>query len=300
MKLTRRNKTILQVVGIAIVIVLTIILMFFPNLIHAGNGSSIKEILTKKDTLVSLNEELEMIDNDVVSSKGELETILKELTTVEEDTTRLKNGIKETNFDFHLPSIMVSLEQEAKKNDLEFSLDYANIQKANGSDSSEDPEMGEEFDEEFDEEFTEDYDEEFDEPEIDEGMGGEDGEDVAEENEVDEEDSEENLDENDENNENGENEGEDSSEENDDKEESGVDISKATEGLPSIPGVNITTVPITLKGNYSNVRSFIEYLDEIDLLENNIIDLKSNGKEITAVIVFNIFHVDEDLGGEDD
>lgn len=276
MKLTRKNTTILQVAGIILVVGLTSILMFKPEIVPGLNKEtrSISSLIKKKEEIDSLNNQLESTDSNLTSIKNELEGIEGELVSTEIESERLRKGIEDTNFEYHLPSIMVMLEQKAKELNLEFSLDYDRIQTLTGGDVAHDFEEEHldetEHEETFDEEVEEQ--EEFDGP-----QGGEDEaihEDISPLESI--EDSE--------------------------LGESGrpkVDMSELTKNLPDIPGINITSIPIEVTGSYGNIRLFIEFLDEIDLLEHNIVDLYSFGKDISAVIAFNVYHTSDSVDGSD-
>ncbi len=57
-------------------------------------------------------------------------------------------------------------------------------------------------------------------------------------------------------------------------------------------GLSITTIPLELKGEYSDVSNFLKYVDEVDLLEPEKILLKSNGDTVSGSLIINIFHGD--------
>lgn len=280
MKLTRRNTTILQIVGIIVVVLLTTILMFKPEIIPGLNKDtrSVSGLLRKKDELESLNDQLESTENNLSSIKSELMSIEDDLIKTSAETEKLMKGIENTNFKYDLPSIMVKLEQKAKELNLTFELDYERIQTLTGGeieiDRTDDP-YNEEFEKREDDhddviedelEIEDVYEDEYEE---DIGQGGED-------EEVEEEMSE------------------DINSPSNSSNRPSVDMSELTSGLPNISGIKITSIPIEVNGSYGNIRLFIEYLDEIDLLEHNIVDLYSFGKEISAIIAFNVYHLAED------
>lgn len=300
MKITTRDATVLQVLGIIVIVALTVVTMFYPEVL--GNEHSLKSIKEKEATITSLNGELKSTERNVQDSKSNLERVKSDAESIGQEADRLKIGIQNTNFKLHMPSILISLEQKANEYDLKLLMEYDKIETIDAADSV--PVDGEESSTD---------------------LGMTEGEQPAEsETEAEQAKDEEKLVQSSTDTSLPEEEKNDSESKKETeinnvvksgeadaanvKKEDGtavpvaatdgtnpeeVDMSAALKNIPSIPGISVTLIPVRVSGTYANVRSFIKYLDEVDFIEHNYVDLHSSGETVSGIIVFNVFHAEE-------
>ena len=276
MKLSTRDITMLKVFGIIAVVTLMVVTMFYPEYIR--NPYSIKEIENKQEEVSNLNNTI--MSNESIISNGSmnLEQLREDVSSLETEYKRMESGLVDTEFKLHIPSILVTLEQTAKNNELEIMIDYENINQYGGSSDDMEEELHDEFDHDDDSGLTEDYTED-DLTDSSEELG-QGGDELSDEEPIDNESVE----------------AEDEINSGLSEEHSEIIEEAIQRNIPYIEGVNVTTVKIQINGSYENIRNFIFAIDEIDFIENNVIDLLSYGESMSAVIVLNIFHT-EDGGG---
>lgn len=270
-----------------------------PTADFFANEHSIVDINNKKGEINNLNSELINLESSIGSLISDLDSKESLALSTEHKTNLIKESMVDTSFKLHIPSILVFLEQEAKAKDVDILIEFGSIKTFNGEIKL-DQDMGDEYeDSDFMGEDTEEFEdyEDFEDDIIDdplgnEGMGGPeyDDEDLDLDNDFDEDTSsesetDEDMSEEDPN---------DSDEETDitEGDDTSTDGDTSSVNVPSIPGVDVTVVPIQIKGTYNKIRSFIQALDEIDFIENSSIQMTSDGNIITAKIILNVFHVE--------
>lgn len=291
MKLSTRDITTLKILGIIVVLALMVVTMFYPELVR--NPYSIKNIKNKQDEVITLNNQMISNESRMSTESVTLDQLRNETSSLESEYNRLQTGLSDIEFELHIPSILVTLEQQAKENNLEITIDYENIKTFNGMNESMPDQMEEEY--EYKDQQNEGLSDEVEQDELNEteelGRGGE--ELIEEEQSI--EESEE-MD-SDEVPDNPLDEQTTSLTENGlstEHEEISEDIISTS--IPIIHGVQVTTVKVNLNGSYENIRDYLSAIDEIDFIEHNIIDLLSYGDSVSAVTILNVFHTEE--GGE--
>ena len=60
--------------------------------------------------------------------------------------------------------------------------------------------------------------------------------------------------------------------------------------IPTIDSIDVTTIPIEVKGTFFKVRDYLKFLDELGLIEPSSVKMTTDGMEVTAEITLNIFH----------
>lgn len=312
MNISSRKKTALQVLGIIGVGAVTTVSMLYPDL--AGNEQSIRSIQDKRESLETYNGQLQMNESSMQAESDRVVRMKEDIRPLKEEYDRLTTGIADTDLGLHIPSLLLSLENGAKDNDVTLEIEYDAIQTANGNETDAHDEGGV-YDEEhmYDEENVHEelLGEPGEDPDYDEGMlGGEEETDLEQELIENHQGQSEHTD----NSVDGQGGDElvalesgtpmDSDEEDVDilaepaaaEDHPDVDLSSVQDNIPHVDGVSVTTVPLRVKGTYADVRSFILYIDDIDFIEHNLIDLYSYGENISGVIVLNVFHT-ENGGG---
>lgn len=288
MKLTSKNATLLQIIGIALVALLTVVTMWYPDVI--GFPYSLEALREKQDGVETLNRDLRSADTELsknVQTVMELQDTVVSLTA---ETERIKEQIRYTNFDLHIPSLLLFIEQQAQANQLELEIVYDHLRSFEGDVDMEQYEESLTLESSLeDEELEEDMDETDEEvDDNDEDDSDDESEDELEDEEVAEESSPENL---------------------EGIEEDSVvnlisghpfDLSGVHHAVPTIEGIDVATIPFNVTGNYSDVRSFLIELDAIDFIEANTVDIYSYGESLSANMVMNVFYMTDNEEGYDE
>lgn len=279
-----KSKQILQFLAILAIIVASVTLLFLPNLIEDRYPYSYSKVNEGKENVESLNRELSsnesMIENTIMQLE---ETEVKEEEVAEKEFN-VRKGIIEEDFELHIPSILIRLEKKAIENDLDLVIDYNSMTTDEASGSSDF--LPEENYQGFDESErgnelynpTEDFDE-------DDFSGGQVfAQESEEQNGI---SITENIDENNNDDETTEQE---NSEHNDIQEEPDDEIDEHKYTNPAIEGINVTTIPLSISGSFYNVRNYIRFLDEVGMIEPSSVVITSEGRNVSASIIINIFH----------
>ena len=286
-----RSKQILQFLAILTIIIVSVVLLFLPNLIEDRYPYSYPRVNEGKENVESLNRELSsnesMIENNIIILA---ETEVKDKEVAEKEFN-VRKGIVEEDFELHIPSILIKLEQKAIDNNLDLVIDYNSMTTDTDSGSSE--YLTEEHYQAFDESERENPNEHFDEEDFsDEGnfSGGQVfAQELEEENGI---SITENIDkyEFDKYNNDDETTKQESSEHNDKQENPDGEFDRHKQTLPAIEGINVTTIPLSVSGSFYNVRNYIRFLDEVGMIEPSSVIITSEGRNVSASIVINIFH----------
>ena len=281
-----RSKQILQFLAILTIIIASVVLLFLPNLIQDRYPYSYPRVSEGKENVESLNRELisneSIIENTIIDLE-ETEVIEKE---VAEKEFNVRKGIIEEDFELHIPSILIKLEQEAIENNLDLVIDYNSM--TTSGDSGYSDYLTEEEYQGFDESERGNPNEHFDEDDLSDEDGFSGGQVFAQESE--EQDGisiTENVDENNNDDETTEQE---NSESNDRQENPDDEFDRHKYTIPAIEGINVTTIPLGISGSFYNVRNYIRFLDEVGMIEPSSVIITSEGRNVSASIVINIFH----------
>lgn len=284
MKITARDITLIQIMGTILIAALTIATMLYPEAL--GNEHSLRSIEEKEAKILSLNDELSGAERSAQNATSSLDFVKKDAEAIKKESDSMRISIGNTNFGLHMPSILIALEQKANEYNLEFLMDYDKLKTIGAeasANSAENPDLNE-TKEPMQEDFMPGIEEPTTNPSEPEEAAKEteskiksEEVDVAESSELDTKNSEDS--------------GEESLNEVYNPEE--VDISEAYQNVTPIPGLNVTIIPVRVSGTYSDVRAFIQYLEDVDLISHNWVDLYSYGENISGIIVFNVFHSEE-------
>ena len=281
-----RSKQILQFLAILTIIIASVVLLFLPNLIQDRYPYSYPRVNEGKENVESLNRELSSNESIIENTIINLEEIEVKEKEVAEKEFNVRKGIIEEDFELHIPSILIKLEQKAIENNLDLVIDY-NSMTTSGASGYYDYLTEEEY-QGFDESERGNPNEHFDE----DGLSDEDnfsgGQVFAQETE--EQDGisiTENVDENNNDDETTEQE---NSESNDRQENPDDEFDRHKYTIPAIEGINVTTIPLGISGSFYNVRNYIRFLDEVGMIEPSSVIITSEGRNVSASIVINIFH----------
>ena len=292
MKLSERDKKALGLLLFVLILISTTVTMFYPERINYK--FSLKEI---KDKTVMADElEVKIKGNEPIIEDKFLELYsLEDVSArIERKAENLKQGIKKEDLSIHMPSILISLEQNAKKNKVDLIIDYDKIETHfnNKKNIEEEMELIE---------YSADSNgiNNKEETDADKVVSNEadDIKDLNHEDKAEDIKKDKDLDLKNQNKEN-KNEGV-TIERRKEEDKSMNDIHEVNRAIvnnsiPNIDGIDITTVPVRIKGKYSDIREFVRYLDTIDYLEPSFVDLSSNGEEVIGAILIHVFHGEVD------
>ena len=252
---TLKSKQLWQIVAIIAIIVASVILLFVPQAIDNKYPYTYQNIQDKKDNVNSLNQALLSNEGTIQTSIQRLEEIEKEDEVIKEEVFKIRKGIKETDFELHIPSVLIALEQNAIKNNVEIVIGYNSMQETADDGGTSQPAPSNENEVSEDVTITEEENTEATET----------GE---------------------------EQEGADKSEQ--ENKPTPKPMPTLSSSIPEIPGINVNTIPIQISGSYANVRNYIRYLDEVGMIEPSSVILMSEGRKVSGSVMLNIFHGEVD------
>lgn len=250
---------------ILLLIILAGVLLFFPDLIENKYPYSYQALATKKQQVETNNSTLYQNEGRISSSIDSLEDIKSKEVISEAQALEVRKGIKESDFELKVSSILISLEQRAYENNVDLNIAYSLIKHTSGSGEINDYEAPIETP---NEEAPVDGTVETPTEEVKD-------KDVVVEVKPTEEVKDENV--------------------KDDKTEPIFSEDRINAGAVYIEGIDVAVIPIVVEGSYYNLRNYIKYLDQIGMIEPSSITLTSNEKIVTATIILNVFHGEVDL-----
>lgn len=261
MKLLKK-KELWYSIGIILAIIVASILFFFPDVIDGKYPYSYENLREKDVAVQGLNSELIQKESNIKSELESLSQLENESKLKRIEAEDIKSGINESDFQLDIPSVLIDLEQNALIHKVELNIKYNNIAHIDGGNN---PEMIEENPDEGSPDNDKPNDKE--DPKKDETSKPEeqnkDNEKPKDNNEI--KVTEENK-------------------------ENEISKEELIANSSRIQGINVTVIPIDIKGNYNNVRSYIKYLDKIGMIEPSSVKLTSMGNSIEGSVVLNVFH----------
>lgn len=257
---TLKSKQLWQILAIIAIIVASVILLFVPEAIDNKYPYTYQNIQDKNDDVNSLNQALLSNEGTIQTFIQRLEEIKKEDEVIKEEAFKIRKGIKETDFELHIPSVLIALEQNAIKNNVEIIIDYNSMQGTAGVGETSQPVPSQPAPS--------------NENEVSEGVT------ITEEETTGETETGE------------EQEGADKSEQ--ENKSTPKPMPTPSSSIPKIPGINVNTIPIQISGSYANVRNYIRYLDEVGMIEPSSVILMSEGRKVSGSVMLNIFHGEVD------
>lgn len=214
---------------------------------------SIARVYAQKNEMANLNDEIELKEGTVLEAKDRLKQKRIEAKDIEYETNGKVSQISDKDLEYHLPSILIQLEDNADNNKVEIEIQHGNIES-------------------FDRNIIEEEIEEEEIIETSELGDIETREDLKEELKSDRQKAKERV--------NAETETEDSK-----------DIDEySSRDIPIIGDFTTTVIPIEIKGSYDGVRGFLRELDAINFLEPITSNIASDGELVTGNIELIIIH----------
>lgn len=272
------------------IIVLSSVILFIPNPIGQKYPWTYQNIQDKKKELISVSGTLSDNERKIQSLKQNLQDLKRREKDVAEDVSQLKKGIKDSDLQIDIPSFLITLEQKAYETGVDLLIGYNSLITTKGSSSTQDPTLDENG-----------------APAESSTEGGvvdeKGGQDTSQENkasekttegiEVNESTTKENGDSEKTTKETEVNEPttktEDSKDGENKEEDKGPKIDNNVK-IPTIDSIDVTTIPIEVKGTFFKVRDYLKFLDELGLIEPSSVKMTTDGMEVTAEITLNIFH----------
>ena len=279
LKLSRRDKRALQVLAIVLILTGTIITMFYPERINYNY--SLKGIKDKQSNIKDLKNQLSSNKSIIEEKTADLDMTQKLANESQKKANLIRRNMKKESLTMHIPSLLITLEQNAIKNKIDLHIKYNEIKTYSDENTeinkdnkanNEDEDVEKNKDKQVDKDKNVKYEEAEDEAQ------------TIEENKITKTENDEEI--KIEEEEEGENEKEvvidETSKRNEEKQK--------TSKIPSIEGISVTLVPISIEGSYKNMREYLRFLDKIDFLEPNNIYMISDGDSIKGNVIIYIFH----------
>lgn len=131
MKINNQGARAIQLILIILIVGITVLNLFFPQ--YTVDMFSLNGIKEKETNLVMLNQTIASNENTISSSISQLESSKTRSEESKKRVESIRNKIKNEDLVFHMPSILISLEQNAIKNNLKIIIGFSQIQdSANG------------------------------------------------------------------------------------------------------------------------------------------------------------------------
>jgi hypothetical protein len=277
-------------VAIIVIVVLSSVILFIPNPIGQKYPWTYQNIQDKKKELISVSETLSDNERKIQSLKQNLQDLKKREKDSAEDVSQLKKGMKDSDLQIDIPSFLITLEQKAYETGVDLLIGYNSLITTKGSSSTQDPtldengapaessteggvvdeksEQGTPQENKASEKTTEGI-------EVNESTTKENGTSETTTKGTEANDSTANT--------------EDSKDGENKEEDKGPKIDNNVK-IPTIDSIDVTTIPIEVKGTFFKVRDYLKFLDELGLIEPSSVKMTTDGMEVTAEITLNIFH----------
>lgn len=270
-KLSPREKNSIFAFLTVVIVLLTITIMLFPEFIDYQN--SISNLSDKSDSIEAVANKLDQNEGTIKSLKQDIEMKHQEAEKVKEDADLLKSRVNTRSFELHVPSLLVTLEETARKKDINITVEYSQLTAVSSD-------------------FTQEVVNNFETPGIN-GMKNP-SEDVNSPNReivmtnpndeiptsddvVDDLDTNESL-----------SNDQDSPANNNKPSNFFSNPNRIKNKVES--GMSVASVPIKVEGDFLKIRDFIQMLDVLDFVEPVHIELDSDGESVQAGILLNIYY----------
>lgn len=290
-KTNPRSKQIIQILLIVLIVTASFLLFLYPETLKLDYKYSYKAIGENKEEIEEINQSLSLKELEISQRIEDLEELSHRRETLSHEKASI--GVGPNDFVLDIPSFLITLEQKALSKNLDFKVMYAMKNLLVGNLGT--PDMSSDDSVNGDESFEPSEAKE-------EEIVVEESKDVGEESKDDGENVNKNtIDEV----------VQDSEKQNSDISFSQIEtmkvnvkdiedtlVSKLKEFLKkrdkvSVEGMNITEIPIVVTGNFSEVRSYLKYLDEVGSIEPSSFNMISHGSIVSSSVILQIFHEEE-------
>lgn len=122
MKKYKKN-SVLKIFVLVLITIIFIILMKQPEMI--GYPYSMGDVGVKKETFESLNMQVLQEQEMLRSAQSQYISISKEYNLKQQNSDEISKNLDMVNIDLHIPSLLLVLEEQAVKNDLNIHIRYA-------------------------------------------------------------------------------------------------------------------------------------------------------------------------------
>lgn len=233
------------------------------------NKSSLVKVYANKNEYDIINERIESGKMQVENSKAELINLRERAGEVDTEARGVEKKVNIANLEYHLPSILIQLEDIAVKNKLSLEIKHGEIQDFAGgvyNDVSEEDKAKESDDKKAPAKEDEEKEDKKvkDEEKTDKNKDAP----IKEENVKDGQDEE--------------------------KEKEVVKVQKTHEvdqvEVPTVNALTTTVIPIDIKGDYYQVRQFLKDLDDLNFIEPLFANIVSSGEDVSASLKIIVIH----------
>lgn len=278
------SKQKVYMLSLILVVLFSLVLFFFPETIKYPYSYS--AIQDKKVLVSDGNNNLNSKEKEIEKYASQRESLEKSKLEEKKEALTLKKNIKSSDFKLDIPSLLISLEQKSYDNNIELKIHYDKIaaisaEQGPAQESQPQTEQGQNQETQSGPQNKEGTQSEQGQPQSKEGTQSQTEQNQAENQQTVAGKPVEN---------NSQNTQEQENTEENKASEDPFDSANLQNSALKIDGLNTTIVPITIKGNFSEVRDYIKYLDELGMIEPSTVSIKSTGKKVTAKVVLNVFH----------
>ena len=282
---------IYQILAIIMIVVLSAVILFMPNLIEQKYPWTYQNIQEKKNELISVSETLSGNEREIQHLKQNLQDLKKREKEAAEDVSQLKKGMKDADLQRDIPSFLITLEQKAYETGVDLLIGYNSLITTKGSSSHQAPTAESSTEGGVDDDKSGQGTPQENKASDKTTEGIEVNESTTKENKASDKTTKET-----EANEST-TKAKDSKDGENKEEDKGPKINNNVK-IPTIDSIDVTTIPIEIKGTFFKVRDYLKFLDELGLVEPSSIKMTTDGLEVTAEITLNIFHGEEGVNIE--
>lgn len=265
-----KKKDLVSIGAIVVVIVSSTILFFFPSIV--GYDKSYVSIGEKKEQFEENNNKMTANEAKIEKLKQDMETAYDAAKKKDEYADLLESKVNEDDFVLNKSALLITMDQEAKKNNVDLHVEYSKIVS---SDSTGSPNVESDLEENKQNSDTSGNDK----PTPDTNV-------TVEEN---------NQQQNTEQRENGTDtttQNQDDTQDVDSSKNKGTSFTdeEISKGTVVIEGMQTTVVPIQIKGTYADISNYIEFLDTVGLIKPSSVYLESKGDKLQGKVILNVIH----------
>jgi hypothetical protein len=265
MKITNKDKKILQCFLMILIVGFTVINIFSPETINAD--LSITNLESKRQEMHSLNTSIEKNNQNISKTKIDLNKSQQDIKISDEKLNQALKKVNTQNLTLDIPSVLISLEQNAILNGVDLKIDYSSIKYSNKKNTNvehapptskevKDSSATNKTTSESNTQIRSSYGSALSEPEFSSN----------------------------------------SSTQNSPVVENNLPATNETDkvlsgySMPNITGINVMVIPTQLTGGYDNIKSYLTYIEKIDYMAPGYINLESTGEKVNGTVIFNVYY----------
>lgn len=278
-----KKKDLVSIGAIVVVIVSSTILFFFPSIV--GYDKSYVSIGEKKEQFEENNNKMTANEAKIEKLKQDMETSYDTAKKKDEYADLLESKVNEDDFVLNKPALLITMDQEAKKNNVDLHVEYSKIVS---SDSTGSPNVESDLEENKQNSDTSGNNK----TTPDTNVTVEENNQQQNTNVTVEKDNQQQNTEQRENGTDTTTQNQDDTQDVDSPKNKGTSFTdeEISKGTVVIEGMQTTVVPIQIKGTYADISNYIEFLDTVGLIKPSSVYLESKGNKLQGKVILNVIH----------